>query len=367
MAGSNTLPFELDRDLSKARIVQLLDTNDPLIEKALFERAYQVKAEHVGTQVYFRGIVEFSNQCVKDCYYCGIRRSNTQVRRFTMSEEDIVAAGLWIHDNGYGSMVLQSGERRDAGFVDFVERVVRKLKEKTQGELGITLSLGEQTADTYRCWLKAGAHRYLLRIETSNEALYRQLHPEDHDPSVRLACLKWLRSEGYQVGTGVMMGLPGQTSADLADDIAFFKDNDIDMIGMGPYIVHSQTPMAATIKDFDPTRQLQLGLRMIALTRIVLQDVNIAATTALQALDPRGRELGLEAGANILMPNVTDVKYRDAYQLYNGKPCMDENALQCKDCLRARIESIDETIGLGQWGDSPHFFKRRREIGQIHE
>ena len=363
MAGSHTLPFELDQGLSKARIIELLDTDDPAVEKALFERAYRVKAEHVGTRVYFRGIVEFSNKCVKDCYYCGIRRSNTQVKRFTMSEEDIVDSGLWMHENGYGSMVLQSGERQDASFVDFVERIVRKLKEKTQGQLGITLSLGEQTADTYRRWIKAGAHRYLLRIETSNEALYRQLHPDDHDPSVRLACLNKLRAEGYQVGTGVMIGLPGQTSADLADDIAFYRDKDIDMIGMGPYIVHSQTPMAATVKDFDPARQLQLGLRMIALTRIVLEDINIAATTALQALDPRGRELGLEAGANILMPNVTNVKYRDAYQLYDGKPCMDENASQCKDCLRARIESIGETIGVGLWGDSPHFFKRRQETG----
>jgi len=367
MTGSHTLPFELDRGLSRARIIELLDTDDPAVEKALFEHAYRVKAEHVGTQVYFRGIVEFSNRCVKDCYYCGIRLSNTQVKRFTMSEEDIIDSGLWIHENGYGSMVLQSGERQDAAFVDFVERVVGKLKDTTQGQLGITLSLGEQTADTYRRWFKAGAHRYLLRIETSNEALYRQLHPKDHDPSVRLACLDSLRSEGYQVGTGVMMGLPGQTSADLADDIAFYKDNDIDMIGMGPYIVHSQTPLAATVKDFDPARQLRLGLRMIALTRIVLEDINIAATTALQALDPRGRELGLKAGANIVMPNVTDVKYRDAYQLYDGKPCMDENASQCKHCLRARIESVGETIGLGQWGDSPHFFKRRQEMGQNHE
>ena len=364
MAGPNTLPFRLDRDLSRAQIIQLLDTDDLQVEKALFEHAYRVKAEHVGTHVYFRGIVEFSNQCAKDCYYCGIRRSNTQVKRFTMSEEDIIAAGLWIHENGYGSMVLQSGERQDTHFVDFVERVVSTLKKKTQGELGITLSLGEQTADTYRCWFNAGAHRYLLRIETSNEALYRQLHPDDHDPSVRLACLERLRSEGYQVGTGVMMGLPGQTSADLADDIAFFGDNDIDMIGMGPYIVHSQTPLAATVKDFDPARQLQLGLRMIALTRIMLEDVNIAATTALQALDPRGRELGLEAGANILMPNVTDVKYRDGYQLYDGKPCLDENASQCKDCLRRRIESVGETIGLGQWGDSPHFVKRNQAKDQ---
>jgi biotin synthase len=338
----------------------LLETKDVETRDALFKKAYRIKVEQVGTQVYFRGIIEFSNQCTKDCFYCGIRRSNRAVTRFSMSEEEIVQGGLWAHAQQYGSIVLQSGERQDSAFVDFVERVVATLKERSQGQLGITLSLGEQSADAYRRWFRAGAHRYLLRIETSNQTLYRQLHPEDHDPSERLRCLAVLRAEGYQVGTGVMIGLPGQSPEDLANDIAFFREQDIDMIGMGPYIVHAQTPLAETVTNYDPARQLELGLRMIALTRIMLKDVNIAATTALQALDPQGRERGLAAGANIIMPNITDIKYRDAYQLYDGKPCLNENAALCKNCLTNRIASLGETIGLGQWGDSPHFSKRTR-------
>ncbi len=352
---------ELDGNLSHAQQVHLLETEDPELRAALMAKAYQVKGAKVGPQVYFRGIIEFSNQCTKDCYYCGIRRSNRDVPRFAMSEAEILAAGLWAHEQQYGSIVLQSGERQDSAFVDSVERIVATLKERSQGQLGITLSLGEQSADTYRRWFAAGAHRYLLRIETSNEDLYRQLHPEDHDPRERLCCLDRLRLAGYQVGTGVMIGLPGQTADDLACDITFFQEHDIDMIGMGPYIVHRQTPMAASVTDFDPARQLELGLRMIALTRIALKDVNIAATTALQALDPQGREQGLQAGANIIMPNITSTKYRAAYQLYEGKPCLDENASLCKNCLNNRIHGIGESIGLGLWGDSPHFLKRNQE------
>jgi biotin synthase len=349
------------KDLSHDQIVHLLNTDDNDAIEALFAKAYQVKVEQVGTQVYFRGIVEFSNQCTKDCYYCGIRRSNRQVERFTMDEDEIIQAGIWAYEQQYGSIVLQSGERQDRTFIDLVGRILCTLKERSEGQLGITLSLGEQTEETYRRWFQAGAHRYLLRIETSNEQLYRRLHPDDHDPYQRLKCLTSLRALGYQVGTGVMIGLPGQRAEDLARDIAFFKKHDIDMIGMGPYVVHAQTPIAATVTEYDPARQLELGLRMIALTRIALQDVNIAATTALQALDPQGREKGLQAGANIIMPNITDTKYRGSYQLYDGKPCLDENASLCQGCLDRRITGIGETVGLGKWGDSPHFEKRRAE------
>ncbi len=365
MPRDNQSLTRLSDELSHDQIVHLLNTDDPDAIEALFTKAYQVKVKQVGTQVYFRGIIEFSNQCTKDCYYCGIRRSNRQVERFTMDEDEIIQAGIWAHEQHYGSIVLQSGERQDSKFIDFVERILSTLKERSEGQLGITLSLGEQTEETYKRWFQAGAHRYLLRIETSNEQLYRRLHPDDHDPYQRLKCLSSLRGLGYQVGTGVMIGLPGQRAEDLARDIAFFKKHDIDMIGMGPYVVHAQTPIAATVTEYDPARQLALGLRMIALTRIALQDVNIAATTALQALDPQGREKGLQAGANIIMPNITDTKYRGSYQLYDGKPCLDENASLCQGCLDRRITGIGETVGLGQWGDSPHFEKRR--AGDAHE
>jgi len=346
-------------NLNRDDIIALLETDDEATEQELFARAYELKLQTVGRKVYFRGIIEFSNVCTKNCFYCGIRRDNTHVQRYTMTERQVLDAARWAWEQRYGSIVMQSGERSDPAFVDMVERLLRGIKELSNGELGITLSLGEQTADTYRRWFAAGAHRYLLRIESSNPALYASLHPEDHDWNRRLNCLHDLREAGYQVGTGVMIGLPGQTAADLADDIAFFRAQDIDMIGMGPYVVHHDTPLAARVQHFDPQRQLHLALRMIALTRLVLRDVNIASTTALQALDPQGREMGLQAGANIIMPVLTDLEYRGDYLLYDNKPCVDENASLCRACLERRILTVGEEVGYGQLGDSPHFFARR--------
>jgi len=339
---------------------QLLALTDPEDTARLYRQAYAVKQDQVGTKVYYRGIIEFSNVCTKDCFYCGIRRDNPKLKRYTMSGREIVDCAKAAWQFGYGSIVLQSGERSDPAFVSFVTDVLRRIHAETNGELGITLSLGEQTPDTYHRWFEAGARRYLIRIETSNRELYRKLHPEDHDFDRRLACLAALREIGFQVGTGVMIGLPGQTCADLARDIRFFVEQDVDMIGMGPYIPHHDTPMAHESQRFNGEAQLRLGLNMIAVTRIALQDVNIAATTALQALDPKGRELGLKAGANIIMPNITPTKYREGYQLYDGKPCLDENAGMCRFCLEKRIDSIGEEIGYREWGDSPHFLKKAR-------
>ncbi|MFH1664660.1 MAG: [FeFe] hydrogenase H-cluster radical SAM maturase HydE [Candidatus Omnitrophota bacterium] len=343
--------------MNKKEMLRILDSDDPRFIDEAFKHAYRVKREYAGNKVYFRGIIEFSNICVKDCFYCGIRKSNSTVTRFSMPEEEIVEAALFADQSGYGSIVLQSGERSDELFVDFVESLIRNIKQKTDGRLGITLSLGEQSPDTFRRWYAAGAHRYLLRIETSNKELYERLHPEDHLYEPRLECLEVLRRIGYQVGTGVMIGLPYQSNEDLVNDILFFESHDIDMIGMGPYIVQENTPLA-DISDFNPERNFVLGLKMIALARLRLKDVNIAATTALQALYPQGREEGLKAGANIIMPNITPVKYRNLYQLYEGKPCLDENADVYRSCLEKRVRSIGEEIGYREWGDSPHFFKR---------
>ncbi len=336
----------------------LLALSAPEDREALYEAAYKVKLDTVGPTVYFRGIVELSNICSKDCYYCGIRRSNANVKRYQMSEDEIVRDALWAHEQNYGSIVLQSGERQDKAFVAQITRILKRIKAESNNELGITLSLGEQTEDVYREWFDAGAHRYLLRIETTDPELYRDLHPASHDFETRIACLKLLRSVGYQVGTGVMIGLPGQSVAHLARDIQFFRDWDIDMIGMGPYIPHAETPLADRMPAIDDASQLALGLNMVAVARLVLRDVNIAATTALQALNPVGRELGLQAGANIIMPNLTPTEFREGYQLYDGKPCLDENSAMCQGCLQRRVAGVGETIGLGQWGDSPHFIKR---------
>jgi len=347
--------------LAREEIVALLNLTDPAEREALYQKAYAIKRQHVGATVYFRGIIELSNYCAKDCFYCGIRKSNPHVERYQMTQDEIVGAALWAHQRGYGSVVLQSGERGDAAFAEFIEQALLRIREGSGGELGVTLSLGEQTDATYQRWFEAGAHRYLLRIETSNPNLYAKLHPADHSFERRRACLDALRRLGYQVGTGVMIGLPFQTPDDLAGDIAFFQQQDIDMIGMGPYLPHHETPLAAQIAetaDFEE-RQLAAGLNMIAVTRIVLRDVNIAATTALQALRHNGREMGLLAGANIIMPNLTDTQYRAAYQLYENKPCLDENATMCQSCLEGRIALIGETVGYGKRGDSPHFAVRQ--------
>ncbi|HOI91279.1 MAG TPA: [FeFe] hydrogenase H-cluster radical SAM maturase HydE [Candidatus Rifleibacterium sp.] len=362
------LKAEQSGDLSVDEIEFLLSLSEQADLDRLFAAAYAVKERFVGRRAWFRGIVEFSNICSKDCYYCGIRRSNSKTSRFIIPEEDIIRSAVWAWEAEYGSAVLQSGERSDPQFVDMVERIIKEIKKRTNGELGLTLSLGEQSEETYRRWFEAGAHRYLLRIETSNRELYSQLHPADHNFDERLACLDRLRRAGFQVGTGVMIGLPMQTLRHLAEDVLFFRRQDVDMIGMGPYIYHNETPLARYREEWEiPTgKLLNLGLKMIAVTRLVLRDVNIASTTALQALQDNGRELGLKAGANIIMPNTTDTQYRESYQLYENKPCLDENASMCRGCLQRRIEAIGETIGFGEWGDSKHFAQRQKNKQEMN-
>ena len=352
-----------NQDLSKSDLEYMLSIQNDEELKELFDFAYQIKKKYVGTKAYFRGIVEFSNICEKDCFYCGIRKSNKNTSRFLIPEKDIIKSAVWAYEADYGSAVLQSGERMDQPFIEMVERILKEIKAQTNGKLGITLSLGEQTEETYRKWFEAGAHRYLLRIETTNKELYSKLHPADHSFDKRVECLTKLRRAGFQVGTGVMIGLPFQTTEDLANDLLFFKKIDIDMIGMGPYIFHNETPLEKYRKEWEkPDKEkLNLGLKMIACARILLKDVNIAATTALQALAPDGREQGLKAGANVIMPNATDTQFRESYQLYENKPCTDENASQCRGCLKRRIEGIGETVGLSEWGDSPHFFNRTKQ------
>jgi biotin synthase len=348
-------------NLSVNELVALLSITEKDELQALYDCAYFLKEQYVGKIAYFRGIIECSNLCIKDCYYCGIRKSNTNVERFLMDEDEIFKEAVWAYEAEYGSCVIQSGERRDEEYIAMIERVVGRIKDATKGKLGITLSLGEQTEETYRRWKQAGAHRYLLRIETTNPELYARIHPADHLLEVRKECLAALRRTGYQVGTGVMMGLPGQTMEDLANDILFLKKIDIDMVGMGPYIPHSDTPMGKEVPPYTDEQKkeaLQLGLKMIAVTRIVLKDINIASATALQALEYTGREQGLRCGANVIMPNVTETDYRPKYQLYDDKPCTDENSSMCRGCLSGRIKGIGETVGFGEWGDSPHFHKR---------
>ena len=346
-----------DRILGRSELRELLEWPD---SQELFAAAYAVKEKASGRIVSFRGLVECGNVCEKNCLYCGIRKGNANVRRYAMDADEILREAESAFKAGYGSLVLQSGEQTGEAHAAFVEDVLRRMHALWGGAFGITLSLGEQDEATYARWRAAGAHRYLLRMETSNPRLYAALHPADHSWARRLECLRALRRCGYQVGSGVMCGLPGQTTDDLAADMEFFGEEDLDMSGMGPYIPHADTPLGKDVRWTPETAaaRLDLGLRMIAVARLHLHDVNIAAATALQALDPEVREKGLLAGANVVMPNVTDVSYRRDYQLYAGKPCLDESPALCRGCLERRIAAIGEKINWNARGDSPHWRKR---------
>ncbi len=327
----------------------------------LFAKASEIRDQYIGKKVYFRGLIELSNRCSKNCLYCGIRAGNSKTTRYNVTKEEVIECAKYAYEERYGSVVIQSGERSDMAFVDEIEDILNEIKTLSNGELGVTLSLGEQSEETYRRWFDAGGHRYLLRIEASNQDLYHKIHPIDklHDYQARLECLKTLRKVGYQVGTGVMIGLPFQTYEDLADDLMFFREMDIDMCGMGPFIEHEDTPLYQ-YKDvlLSKVERFNLSLKMVAILRIMMKDVNIAATTAMQTLDKAGREKAIRVGANIIMPNLTPVKYRENYLLYEDKPCIDEEAWECRSCLEARIKVAGGEIGYGEWGDSKHFGKR---------
>ncbi len=331
----------------------------------LLKKGKEVKAKYVGNKVYYRGLVEFSNICAKNCYYCGIRAGNPNTDRYELDNETILKAVQFAYENRYASVVLQSGERMDQKFIDKVDDLVKAIKKMSNGELGITLSTGEQTEATYRRWFESGAHRYLLRIESSNKALYEKLHPDNklHSFERRLEALETLRKVGYQAGSGVMIGVPFQTYEDLADDLIFLREFDIDMVGMGPYIEHEDTPMWEYRRLLLPKKErFELALKMIAILRIMMKDINIAAATAMQAIDPMGREKALNVGANIIMPNITPTVHRKDYNLYQGKPCIDEGAEDCVECLEARISMIGDTVGYGEWGDSPHFKSKYTDL-----
>ncbi|MCT4644793.1 MAG: [FeFe] hydrogenase H-cluster radical SAM maturase HydE [Carboxylicivirga sp.] len=320
--------------------------------------------DSLGKKVFFRGLVEFSNYCTKDCYYCGIRKSNTQSERYDIDDKSIIDAAIFAHQNKYGSLVLQSGERSDKAFTERITHLLKEIKNATNGELGITISLGEQSEDVYKEWFDAGAHRYLLRIESSNRDLYYKIHPEDekHNFETRINCLKSLQKIGYQTGTGVMIGLPFQSYEDLANDLLFFKEMNIDMVGMGPFIEHTETPLYEH-KDalWSLQRRFDVSLNMIAALRLLMPDINIAAATALQAIDPMGREKALRYGANVIMPNITPTIHRKDYTLYENKPCTDEGAEHCSNCLSIRVEMAGREIGYDEWGDSKHYFKRQNK------
>mgnify|MGYP000147406886 CR=1 FL=1 len=352
--------------LSPEQVEALLKLSDRKAIDSLCRKARRVTLQHCGPAVFFRGIIEFSNICTCDCLYCGIRRSNQDIARYQLTKAEILRQARWCAHRGLGSVVLQSGERRDRQFVDFVTDVVRSIKQETRSAmlpdgLGITLCVGEQSRTVYGRFFDAGAHRYLLRIETASPRLFKRWHPADQTFEGRHNCLTHLRSIGYQVGTGVMIGAPWQTTADLAADVVFFKDMDVDMIGMGPYIPHHAAPLSAVPVE-PPALRLKRALLTIAVVRLVLRDVNIAATTALQTLAPLGREKGLACGANVIMPQITSPGFRKSYTLYDAKPCDDETDPGFQNALERRIQQMGRTVGYNQWGDSPHVSNRKGRL-----
>ncbi|GAP42770.1 [FeFe] hydrogenase H-cluster radical SAM maturase HydE [Lentimicrobium saccharophilum] len=351
----------LNKDnFSREEIIRLLASENE-DRSALFACSAKVKEENVGNIVYFRGLIEFSNICGKNCFYCGIRKGNKRANRYNLTDDEILEAARFAYESNYGSVVLQGGELEGEAFTLRIERLLHRIKELSDGRLGITLSVGEQTREVYRRWYEAGAHRYLLRIESSDRELYYKIHPRDKNHSFerRLQALYDLRDTGYQVGTGVMIGLPFQTTDHLAGDLLFMKALDIDMCGMGPYIEHADTPLWEYRDQLLPLEaRFDLALKMIAVLRLMMKTINIASATALQAIDPIGREKALKIGANIIMPNITPGVYRDDYKLYENKPCTDEEAADCKNCLEARIHMSGNKIGYDQWGDSLHFKER---------
>jgi biotin synthase len=347
--------------LNKEDIVFLLSTNVEDRNK-LYAKAAEVREKYIGRKVYFRGLIEMSNLCRKNCFYCGIRVGNTKVKRYNLSDDEVLESAKFAWENRYGSIAIQTGEVNSKNFVNRVENLLDKINKLTNNELGITLSLGEQTKETYQRWFNKGAMRYLLRIESSNQELYYKLHPNNkkHDFNTRLECLKSLRRVGYQVGTGVMIGLPFQTIEHLAEDLLWMKKMDIDMVGMGPYVEHPDTPLFEHKDLLLPQEErFNLALKMTAILRILMKDINIAAPTALQAIDPLGREKAIKCGANIIMPNITPGFYRNDYKLYENKPCLDDAADDCKRCLEARIHLTGYEIGYNEHGNSKHFASRK--------
>lgn len=337
-------------ELTRSQIINALKCRGER-QKDLHNWAAYLRDHRVSNNVYFRGLIEFSNVCHNDCYYCGIRKSNSFISRYTMSKEEILETVDQCDKANYGSVVLQSGERSDPSFVDFVSDTVSSIKADYP-HLGITLCVGEQTKDSYKRFFQAGAHRYLLRIETSDPQYYNQIHPPEMNFERRKQCLTGLQEIGFQTGTGVLIGLPYQTLEHLANDLTFMKTMDIDMAGMGPYIPHTHTPLKP--REYDPNENFQLGLNMIAVLRLLMPDINIASTTALDALDHNGKEKGLLAGANVMMPVMTPLKYRDHYHLYKDRPI--ETPKQ--ELMDQALYDIGMNPCYGQWGDSLHYFKK---------
>lgn len=330
-------------DLTKEQITYLLENITSMDREVLYNYALKTKQAYYGNRVYLRGLIEFSNFCRQDCLYCGIRASNALVERYRLTEEEILSCCDIGYALGYRTFVLQSGE--DLWYTEeILVALIQEIKRRYP-DIALTLSIGERKVETYQSLFAAGADRFLMRHETASKELYEKLHPTMRFED-RRNCLSALKGIGYQVGAGFMVGLPGQTPEHLAEDLLYLKELRPDMIGVGPFIPHSETPLG---KEKGGT--LVDTLVMVALARLMIPGSLIPATTALGTLDPQGRELALKAGANVVMPIITPTSVRKQYALYENKICGDDHPEDCRHCIERRIQSVGFEADLGR-GDS---------------
>ncbi|MGU9357674.1 [FeFe] hydrogenase H-cluster radical SAM maturase HydE [Clostridium perfringens] len=322
-------------ELSRDEIIALL--KDDSINEELFKAADEVRKKYLGDEVHLRGLIEFTNICKRNCMYCGLRRDNKNLNRYRLSHEEIVDFAKKAVSYGYKTLVLQGGE--DDYYT--VERLVPIVKDLKALGVALTLSIGERPFEEYEALKKAGADRFLLRIETTDRELYEKLDPGMSHEN-RIQCLKNLRKLGYEVGSGCLVGLPDQKIESLADDILFFKELDVDMNGIGPFIPNEDTPL----KDAEGG-QFELALKVMAIVRLLLPDINIPATTAMETLNKQGRVIALQCGANVVMPNVTEGEYRKLYALYPGKICTGDTPAHCRGCISGKIRGIGRIVSDG--------------------
>ena len=316
-------------------IKYLLSITDETEINTIFDFANRVRREYMGEGILLRGIVEFSNFCSKSCTYCGLSSSNSKLERYTLSKDQILVSAAQMASSGIKTIVLQSGESNEIGLKPLIE-AIKEIKSLFQ--IAVTLSIGEKTYEEYKALKEAGADRYLLKIETSDKILYESLHP-GMSFDERVKCLKYLEDLGFQVGSGIIVGLKGQTISSIAKDLLFFKKHDFDMIGIGPFIPHFDTPLKGM-----PKGDTMLTLKTIALTRIITRNSHIPATTALGSLEKDFRADGLKAGANVLMPNYTPQPFKKLYDIYPGKKCISEPTGACAGCMELLARSINRTI-----------------------
>ncbi len=345
--------------MSKQEIIKWLKEEDPRRLEELWRWADIVREASVGPEIHLRAIIEISNYCRRACGYCGINCHNNEVDRYRLSEEQILNSVRQVADDGFRTVVLQSGE--DYGFsVQMIDNLIRKIKSQTG--LAVTLSLGEREKSELRQWKLAGADRYLLKIETSNPQLFNRIHPmQSSSWSNRLEMLHFLMDLGFEIGSGIMVGIPGQTYEDLADDLLTFWELDIDMLGIGPFIPHPLTALGqnnySAFKDQTPNTEITAH-KVNALARVFCPDSNIPTTTALATLNKtNGRILGLQRGANVIMPNMTPIEYRPLYQIYPGRVCLDESGKQLIKAIHQTVKSLGRVIS-DDIGMSRNYLKR---------